>query len=142
MFADTSASRPLAAEARTAASTNPTLEAPVAAVEARLAALGLALQAQDAAGIEAEAAALHAALAAALEHFTRAARAGGVPPSMRQRLARAGGQVAAQREALARATAALDRAIDVLLPPSAGGPAALYGVRGSERPASSGALVA
>ena len=32
------------------------------------------------------------------------------------RLAVAGGQVAAQREALARATAALDRAIDVLLP--------------------------
>jgi hypothetical protein len=32
------------------------------------------------------------------------------------RLASASGQVAAQRESLARATAALDRAIDVLLP--------------------------
>ena len=121
---------------------SPALEAPVAAVEACLAALGLALQAQDAAAIETEAAALHAALAAALEHFTRAARAGGVPPSMRQRLARAGGQVAAHREALARATAALDRAIDVLLPQAAGSPAALYSVRGTERLASSGALVA
>jgi len=132
----------MAAEARTALPTSPALEAPVAAVEARLAALGLALQAQDAAGIETEAAALHAALASALEHFTRAARAGGVPPSMRQRLARAGGQVAAQREALARATAALDRAIDVLLPQAQGSPAALYSVRGNERPSSTGSVVA
>jgi hypothetical protein len=118
------------------------LETPLASVEQRLAALGQALQARDADGIEAEAAALHAALAAAVDHFTRAARSeGGVPPSLRQRLARAGGQVAAQREALARATAALDRAIDVLLPPPAG-PAALYGLHGNERLASSGALIA
>jgi hypothetical protein len=129
-----------AAEARTP----PALEAPLADVEARLAALGQALQAQDAGGVETEAAALHAALAAAVEHFARAARSGGVPPSMRQRLALAGGRVAAQREALARATAALDRAIDVLLPPPAG-PSALYslrGLRGDQRPASTGAIVA
>ena len=49
-------------------------------------------------------------------HFTRAAREGGVPSTLRRRLALASAQVAAQREALARATAALDRAIDVLLP--------------------------
>jgi hypothetical protein len=48
---------------------------------------------------------------------------------MRRRLARASAQVASQRETLARATAALDRAIDVLMPESApvGG---LYGARG------------
>ena len=39
-----------------------------------------------------------------------------MPPALRHRLASASGQVAAQRESLARATAALDRAIDVLLP--------------------------
>ncbi len=92
------------------------LETPLAAVEGRLAALGQALHRNDARAIESEAAELHRALAAAIDHFARAARDGGVPPPLRQRLALAGGQVAAQREALARATAALDRAIDVLLP--------------------------
>jgi hypothetical protein len=45
-----------------------------------------------------------------------AAQHGGVPPPMRLRLAHASAQVARQREALARATAALDRAIEVLMP--------------------------
>jgi hypothetical protein len=94
------------------------LEAPLAAVEARLGALCAALVRQDLQAIDTEAAALHRALAAAVHHFSRAARQGGVPPTLRQRLAVASGQVAAQREALARATAALDRAIDVLLPPA------------------------
>ena len=44
-----------------------------------------------------------------------------MPPALRRRLASASGQVAAQRESLARATAALDRAIDVLLPREAAG---------------------
>ena len=92
------------------------LEAPLAAVEEGLAALGMALHRQDAAAVERMAAELHISLAAAIDHFARAAKAGGVPPSLRRRLALAGGQVAAQREALARATASLDRAIDVLLP--------------------------
>ncbi len=92
------------------------LEAPVRAVEDRLTALGLALHRQDALAVEREASALHAALAAAVQHFSQAARQGGVPLPLRQRLALASGQVAAQREALARATAALDRAMDVLLP--------------------------
>jgi hypothetical protein len=73
---------------------------------------------------------LHTALAAAVDHFARAAKAGGVPPSMRRRLALAGGQVAAQREALARATASLDRAIDVLLPRLPAQPA-LYSAGGN-----------
>jgi len=92
------------------------LETPLVAVEARLASLGSALRGNDSAAIEAEAGELHRALASAIGHFGRAARDGGVPPPLRHRLALAGGQVAAQREALARATAALDRAIDVLLP--------------------------
>jgi hypothetical protein len=92
------------------------LEAPLAAVEARLGSLGAALVSQNAQDIETEAAALHNALLAAVHRFSHAARQGGVPQPLRQRLALAGGKVAAQRESLARATAALDRAIDVLLP--------------------------
>ncbi len=95
---------------------SPELEAALAAVEGRLSALGSALHARDSAGIDLHATELHRALARAVEHFTRAANAGSVPVALRLRLASASGQVAAQRESLARATAALDRAIDVLLP--------------------------
>ena len=94
----------------------PGLETLLAAVEDRLTALGIALQRQDTDAVEHVAAELHTALAAAVDQFVRAARSGGVPAPLRQRLALAGGQVAARREALARATAALDRAIDVLIP--------------------------
>ena len=106
------------------------LEAPLAAVEQGLSALSMALHRQDAPAVERVAAELHTALAAAVDHFGRAARSGGVPPGMRRRLALAGGQVAAQREALARATASLDRAIDVLLPRLPAQPA-LYSAGGS-----------
>ena len=105
------------------------LEPPLAAVETRLGALALALNQQDIDAVDRAASELHAALAAAVEHFGRAARSGGVPPVLRQRLAVAGGQVAAQREALARATASLDRAIDVLLPRQL--PSGLYSALGS-----------
>jgi hypothetical protein len=105
------------------------LEPPLAAVEAQLSALAAALNRQDIGAVDHAANELHVALAAAVEHFGRAARSGGVPPVLRQRLALAGGQVAAQREALARATASLDRAIDVLLPrPMPGG---LYSAGGA-----------
>ena len=100
------------------------LEHPLQLVEERLLALGVALQRQDADALDHVAADLHVALAAAVDRFGRAARAGGVPPGLRQRLAQAGGQVAAQREALARATASLDRAIEVLIPRVSG--AGLY----------------
>ncbi len=92
------------------------LEHPLQLVEERLLALGSALQRQDAEAVDHVAAELQAALLAAVDRFGRAARSGGVPPGLRQRLAAAGGQVAAQREALARATASLDRAIEVLIP--------------------------
>ena len=106
------------------------LEAPLASVEQGLSALSMALHRQDAPAVERVAAELHTALAAAVDHFGRAAKSGGVPPGMRRRLALAGGQVAAQREALARATASLDRAIDVLLPRLPAQPA-LYSAGGS-----------
>ena len=95
---------------------SPELEARLAAVETRLSALGNALRARDAAGIDLHAAELHRALASAVSQFSDAARSGPLPPALRNRLASASGQVAAQRESLARATAALDRAIEVLLP--------------------------
>ncbi len=95
------------------------LERPLATLEERLAALAEALRDRDAARIEHEAGALHRALAAAVDQFGRATRHGPIPAPLRRRLMHAGAQVAAQREILARATASLDRAIDVLLPPSA-----------------------
>jgi ATP-dependent exoDNAse (exonuclease V) alpha subunit len=112
------------------------LEDAVASIEQRLGALGAALRERDAPAIEQQALELQRALAGAVQRFTHAARLpDGVSPALRQRLALAGGQVAAQRESLARATAALDRAIDVLMPGAAGRPAA-YGARGVlDRPA-------
>ena len=119
------------------ASTRP-LEASLEAVERHLGMLGSALRDRDATAIDGQASDLHRALAAAIHCFSHAARQpGGVPQRLRQRLARAGGLGAAQRESLARATAALDRAIDVLMPSPL--PAALYGQAGqSERATTSG----
>lgn len=120
-------------------STSPELEEALAAVELRLSALGAALQAQDSAAIDLQATELQRALAQAIEHFVRAANTGGVPVALRLRLAHASGQVAAQRESLARATAALDRAIDVLLPREG---AAVYSTYGAAERGSRGAIQA
>ncbi len=92
------------------------LEQSLGQVEHELANLGLALHARDATAIDLHASGLHRALAKAIDHFAQAARTGPLSPALRTRLMRASGQVAAQRESLARATAALDRAIDVLIP--------------------------
>jgi hypothetical protein len=100
---------------------DPALEDTLAAVESRLSALGEALRARDSTAIDNHATELHRALARAVDHFTHAARRGDLPQPLRHRLARASGQVAAQRESLARATAALDRAIEVLMPSEAPG---------------------
>lgn len=105
------------------------LERPLQNVEDRLSALGEALRHHDADAVDRVAAELHAALSAAVGDFALAARTGGVPPLLRQRLAVAGGQVAAQREALVRATASMDRAIDVLIPRL--GSAGLYSAAGN-----------
>lgn len=115
------------------------LEPSVARLEQRLAALAAALCRPDPMAIEHEATELHKALASAILDFNRAARTGGIPPELRRRLMSAGGQVAAQRESLARATAALDRAIDVLLPGSAD---ALYRAQGAGGRAGQGSLLA
>jgi hypothetical protein len=106
------------------------LEAQVAQIEQRLAALGAALRNRDAVAIETDALALQSALAAAIHRFAAAARqAGGVPLPLRRRLAALSGQVSAQRETLARANAAQERAMNVLLPPE--GPAPAYAADGA-----------
>ncbi len=92
------------------------LEPLVGQVELRLLALADSLRERDVQAIELQAQALHRALAAAVEGFMYATRNGGVPERMRTRLAQASAQLARQRESLSRATAALDRAIDVLMP--------------------------
>lgn len=107
----------------------PALEQALAGVEQALAGLQAALVGRDSGVIERQANTLQQALAAALRLFSQAARQGGLPPELRTRLARAGAQVARQREGLARATAALDRALDVLLPAPTGA-APLYGAGG------------
>jgi hypothetical protein len=100
------------------------LEEAVATIEARLGALGGALRAGDALAIEAEAQALQRAFASAIHRFSAASRnAAGIPLPLRRRLAIARSQVVAQRETLARANAALDRAMNVLLPPDWPAPA-------------------
>jgi hypothetical protein len=104
------------------------LEATLAAVEIRLHALGVALLESNSSNIELHSIELHRALARAVDHFTQAARHGALPAPLRQRLMRASSQVAAQRESFARATAALDRAIDVLLPREGGG---VYSAQGA-----------
>lgn len=115
------------------------LERPLIEVENCLNLLGEALIRRDAQAIESHAAALHQALAQAMSSFMEAARNGKVPPQLRNRLVQAGGRVAAQRESLNRSSAALDRAIDVLIPPEAGG---VYGASGkSERKSSLGGSI-
>lgn len=116
------------------------LEDTLAAVELRLAALGEALRARDVPGIDLHSSELHRALARAVDHFSRAARSGSITPVLRRRLASASGQVAAQRESLARATAALDRAIEVLMPRET--PALYSAAGGSERGLRGGTLQA
>jgi hypothetical protein len=94
----------------------PELETALAAVEGRLAALAEALRQRDALAVDRLATELHRALEHAVARFGQAARRGPVPLALRTRLATTSSLVAAQRESLARATAALDRAIEVLMP--------------------------
>jgi hypothetical protein len=123
-----------------AQSTGSELEETLIAVEARLTALGIALLEHNSPDIDLQASELHRALARAVDHFSRAAREGALPAPLRQRLMRASSQVAAQRESFARATAALDRAIDVLLPREAGTLYSAYGA--TERTTRNGSLLA
>ena len=118
------------------------LEACLCAVEERLSSLANSLRERDVRAIEQHSSELHRALTAAVQRFGHAARTGGVPPRLRHRFAAAGRLVAAQRDSLARATAALDRAIEVLLPDAAVA-APVYSADGStERPAGTGCVQA
>lgn len=128
------------AHAERGAEIDPALEDTLAAVESRLAGLADALRQRDLGAIDDQSAELHRALARAVDHFSRASRHGTIPLALRHRLAQTGGRVAAQRESFARATAALDRAIDVLLP---GLPGSVYAAAGSaERAIHSGSALA
>jgi hypothetical protein len=118
------------------------LETSLAAVEQRLGALSHALREQNVKAIEQQAGELHHALAVAVQRFAHAARSGGVPPPLRNRLARATAQMALQRESLARATAALDRAIDVLMSGIAGSTPVHSPASGAERGRGSGTVQA
>jgi len=115
------------------------LDAAIGAIETRLGALAQALLDSDSRAIESSADELQRALAVALDSFQSAARLGRVPAPLRQRLVRASGQVAAQRDTLARASAALDRAIESLIPRAA---AAYTSAGAAARPASSGLTLA
>ncbi len=116
------------------------LETTLAAVETHLASLGESLRANDSVAIDHHATELHRALARAVDHFARAARTGPVPPPLRERLKLASGLVASQRESLARATAALDRAMDVLMPRER--TAGVYSASGSASALRGGAIQA
>jgi hypothetical protein len=113
------------------AGVSPELETTLAAVETQLASLGESMRANDPVAIDHHASELHRALTRAVDHFSRAARSGPVPSPLRERLKLAGGLVATQRESLARATAALDRAMDVLMPRDRA--AAVYSAGGTDR---------
>lgn len=127
---------PFRPDGRTAAPAAPTdrhpeLESLLARVESALGGLGEALRQRDATGIETQAQQLQSGLEDTVNAFARAARTGSIPAPLRARLVKASGQVAAQRDSLMRATAALDRAIDTLMPKDAGNaPAPVYGGRG------------
>lgn len=117
----------------------------VEGVEQRLADLQSSLATRDMPCVELHAAELQRALAAAVEGLVQAARQGGppVPLELRRRLGLAGARIAALRDALARASAALDRAIDVLMP-DVGAPLVVYSAGGSatQRASSTGSVQA
>ena len=108
----------------------------LAELEAALALVQQALSQRDAAALELYAGRVQALMGEALREGRSRGRDGQLSHLLRHRLARAGAQMAAQREVLGRATAALDRAIDVLMPSE---PLGLYGQAGkSLRQRSSG----
>lgn len=104
------------------------LECALSAVESQLVALSDSLRERELQHIDRHARELHLALAHALDVFSAAARRGGVPRELRHRLMKASAQVAALRETLGRATAALDRALDALLPSE---PSVVYAMPGN-----------
>jgi hypothetical protein len=94
------------------------LEASLCAVEGKLTELTACLAAQNLSTMPLLADELTTALLEAVNQFAKAALKGPVSAKLRQRLICVTGLVATHRDALASATAALDRAIDVLIPQS------------------------
>ncbi len=96
---------------------NQALADAVCQIESHVAALDLALRGRDASALEAATQTLQSALAASIQRFAAAARcAGSVPLPLRRRIGVIGARVAAQRERLVRSSAALERALVVLVP--------------------------
>jgi hypothetical protein len=96
------------------------LEQAITQIEAHVAALGATLRARDAAALEAASQTLQRTLAASVQRFAAAARAaGGVPLPLRRRIALINGQLGAHREQLVRGSAALERAMTLLIPAGA-----------------------
>lgn len=122
-----------ASAGRPPAGTQANLEDSLNRVETHLAGLGTAVGSRDLNAIGHHAQELQQALTQAVERFSLAARQGQMPDALRRRLAAASAQVAAQRESLARATAALDRAIDVLMPRQGPGCYARDGIADRDR---------
>jgi alkylation response protein AidB-like acyl-CoA dehydrogenase len=110
---------------------NNELLAALQCVEEQLHDLQSALGACDVRCIELHAGQLQRALSLAAERFVPAARRAGTSPPLRHRLLLANAQVTAQRDALARASAALDRAIGVLMPRPG---SAVYSQSGAQQP--------
>jgi hypothetical protein len=94
------------------------LETSLCAVEGKLTELTACLAAQNLSTMPLLADELTTALLEAVNQFAKAALKGPVSAKLRQRLIGVTGLVATHRDALASATAALDRAIDVLIPQS------------------------
>ena len=104
------------------------IDAALRRLEQHLDDLQASLSTRDLPGIEQHAGALQRALSLVAAPLTRAARQGQAPLALQRRLGVASVRVAAQRDALARATAALERAVHVLMPAA---DSALYSASGA-----------
>jgi len=107
------------------------LEQALSQVETAIDALTLALQQADGTQVELASLDLRAAMGSAMTHFAQVARRGTMPPALRQRLALASAKLVVQRDAVGRQSAALDQAIDILIPREQ--PAATYTPHGNGR---------
>ncbi|WP_137894120.1 hypothetical protein [Ramlibacter sp. 2FC] len=100
------------------------LEALIRSLESQLESLAQALRERDSEAISAGSARLQRSLQQAMAVLSSAtAQGGGLPDGLRPRLAKLQGAVAAERESLARASAAVQRAMNVLMPAT---PAVVY----------------
>ncbi len=116
------------------------LDAALESIEVSLTLLQRAVLAGAMPEVEAQSAALHRQLASSVVTFMQAAQDGALSAAQRRQLGHASARVAAQRESLARATAALDRAMDVLIDTAPSQPGALYAAHGGPGPRTLGSV--